>query len=527
MSASAGATTLAPLAIDLPSIDAIVDRLDVMGCPGGAIGVAAAGRTVFRRGFGLRSLDGEQKVTPRTRLRIASISKHVTCLAFLLLCEDGLADIDAPIGRYLLDLAAPLRDATIRQLMAHTSGIQDAHDAIWNLSGTGIGLTSGQILDQYRMLSGRDGAPGSAWRYSNGGYLLISAAIEQISGRSLEAFLKDRIFDPIGMRDTVLRRSDFDFLANSAQLHMRHGDGPFDRSCLGTEWAGEAGIVSSIDEMLLWMRHMDAPVVGRAESWAALRTTQSLVGGEGTGYTLGLLADEYAGHRTLWHPGGVMGGGAAMMKFPDAGLDIIVAVNREDLDATAIAHDVAGCCLPLAERKHVSGRTLDGVYLSNTGPTVVRCRSTGESQFVSVNGFELRFDWVAEDRLLPAPQWRFFAQEIQLLGPGEIRFVERGRAEHLIAAPEEAHDAALPAGRFGCAMASAEALLSGSRDSPTMRVCGPYGSVLYSLEHLTGRHWRAFLPTEPRWGGILAFDGLQRFSFTTMGNAALPFMRCD
>ena len=82
---------------------------------------------------------------------------------------------------------------------------------------------------------------------------------------------------------------------------------------------GEGGIVSTVDDMLRWLKHMDDPVIGSRESWAAMRTVAAT-----NGYGLGLTMGQYRGLRTLHHAGTVMGGACQMLKIVDHGLDVIV-----------------------------------------------------------------------------------------------------------------------------------------------------------------------------------------------------------
>src|SRR5207248_2998598 len=129
----------------------------------------------------------------------------------------------------------------------------------------------------------------TAWNYNNGGYLILSAIIERITGRSLEEVLRERIFEPVRMHDTRLRPWDTDFVPNSAVLHMTRPDGTYEKSYLGTALSGDCGMVSTVDDLLRWLAHMSAPVVGSAASWEVLKTPLTLANGVSTGYGLGLV----------------------------------------------------------------------------------------------------------------------------------------------------------------------------------------------------------------------------------------------
>src|SRR5262249_2148749 len=158
---------------------------------------------------------------------------------------------------------------TIRQLLTHTSGLRDSHEIRYHFSGTALAVSSDELLALYRDFDDVNTSPGSTWSYNNGGYLLVSAAIERWTGQPLEEVLWQRIFEPAGLYDTRLRRWDSDFVANSAALHMTKVGGGFEKAYLNTALSGEGGVVSTVDDMLRWLAQMDAPRVGSAATWSA------------------------------------------------------------------------------------------------------------------------------------------------------------------------------------------------------------------------------------------------------------------
>jgi CubicO group peptidase (beta-lactamase class C family) len=203
----------------------------------------------------------------------------------------------------------------------------------------------------------------------------------------LEEVLRERVFVPIGMHATMLRRFDTDFVSNSATLHMTRPGGGYIKSYLGCAIAGEGGIVSTVDDMLRWLAHMDAPVVGSSATWAAMRTPQKLTNGVPTDYGLGLVIERYRGVELVSHSGGGMGGNSMMIKVPAAGLDLIVFVNRGDVDAPVLADRVLDECLPGLDKVGKWSRALaSGTFRSPKSGRVIQllaqdgrqvCRWTG------------------------------------------------------------------------------------------------------------------------------------------------------
>jgi CubicO group peptidase (beta-lactamase class C family) len=172
------------------TIDALLAEVDQCSLPGAAIGIAIGGKPVYRKGFGLASLELPAVLSPSIRMRIYSITRHFTCLAYVLLCEDGKAGIDDPIGKHLPELHPVARDVSVRHLMTNTSGLRDAEDILWQFNGTGRNVTVAELLSLYRDIDDMNFPPGTQWTYNNGGFVLLTAAVERIAGMSMEEILR-------------------------------------------------------------------------------------------------------------------------------------------------------------------------------------------------------------------------------------------------------------------------------------------------------------------------------------------------
>lgn len=513
-------------------IDAIFAPLDQGRLPGAAVGIAIAGRPVYRKAFGLASMELPIALSPAMRMRIASVSKHFACLAYLLLCEEGAATLDDPIGEHLPELHPLARRATLRQLMGNTSGLRDVHDLAWQFSGTGRAVSSEALVSLYSEIDDVNAPPGAAWIYNNGGFLLLTAAIERISGRSLEDFLRERIFDPAGMYDTLLRRFDTDFVPNSASLHMPRSGGGFDKSRLGVAFAGEGGVVSTVDDMLRWLAHMSSPLIGAAGTWQALRTPQRLTSGAPTGYALGLVAGDYRGVGALSHPGGAMGGSAHMLKMESLGLDLAIMTNRGDVWATLLAQKVIDACVTgLEPLSGFADRPLaSGVFTSPRTGRVIQLFARADQQIASVDGTDTVVEPDEQGLLRPAGLSRHVKQSIGIIGdparPAVLRFSEFRASDELVRREPAASTLSRIAGRYRAATLGIEATIDGTDGDVRLTTRGRFGSTSYPLECLTEGVWRAQSPTVTFLGGVLSFDADGGgFRFSNAPTRALSFRR--
>lgn len=518
---------------DEKKIDAIFAELDQCRLPGAAVGIAISGQPIYRKGFGLANMELPVILSPTIRMRIASVTKHFTCLAYLLLCEDGKAGVDDPIATYLPEMHAVTHGVTARQLMGNLGGLRDAHDLSWQFCGTGRAVSSADLLSLYRDIDSVNAAPGTTWIYSNAGYLMLSVAIERITGQSLEDVLRERIFDPVGMYATLLRRWDTDFVPNSATLHMMNPTGGYEKSYLGSASAGEGGIVSTIDDMLRWLAHINAPVVGNTATWELMKEPQRLTNGTLTGYSLGLITGQYRGVETISHIGGAIGGSARMLKVPAAGLDIVIMVNRGDVSATPLSERILDACLPDLEpiKTPSSDPFASGVFRSPTTGRVVQLFAKEGQQIASIDGTDMLVEPDDGGVLWPVGLFRHVKQAVTLAGGGakpvSIRLSDFGNVDELVRekAAEETN-ASVIAGRYRADRPATEAMILETEDGPRLLTAGRFGSAVYPLEYLADGIWRAKPIRVMFLGGILLFDGDGgAFHFSTFSTRTLTFRR--
>jgi D-aminopeptidase len=486
---------------------------------------------VYRKGFGLASMELPLVLSPAIRMRIGSTTKQFTALSYMLLCEDGKASLDDPIGKYLPELHPSARGVTARQLMGNTSGLRDACAIKLDFSGIDTRpVTSQDILNLYRDLHDVNAAPGTAFIYNNGGWVLLGLAIERIAGRSLEEIMRTRIFEPIGMHDTLLRRWDSDFVPNSASTHMTDRSGTFIRGSYGMDFAGAGAIASTVNDMLRWMAHMDAPIVGDGTTWQVMKVPQTLLNGTSSGYGVGLRIGGYRGIDTLYHAGGWTGGNAQMIKVPAAALNVVVILNREDVSAVALAARILDSCLPdLDPMPEMPGGPLKaGVFRSEKSGRVVQLFEQAGQQMTSIDGMDLPIA-PGTDGVLRPPETASFKVALSLAADSSsLQLIDYGNTDELsrIEAPQQS-DARAIAGVYRSSSAEIEAVLTETPAGPRLRTRTRFGHTDFTLDPLATDIWRARSTGARRhYGGILSFTADHRtFHFSHYLTRSLRFHR--
>src|SRR5882757_11012199 len=134
------------MGLNSAGLDAIFDPLDCAAAPGGSVSVELDGSIIYSRGFGLASVESGLANTPRTRGRIGSATKQFTCLATMLLAEDGLLDVDAPLRQWIPELRPELPPLTVRQAMNHTAGLRCWVDLLMMTSGVFASFPAAEVL---------------------------------------------------------------------------------------------------------------------------------------------------------------------------------------------------------------------------------------------------------------------------------------------------------------------------------------------------------------------------------------------
>jgi D-aminopeptidase len=534
-------------AFDEGDIDQLLAPRFTADRPGAAVGIAIDGAPVYRKGFGLANAELPVSLGPSMRMRIFSITKHFTCLAYLLLCEEGRVHIDDPISKFVPEVHPAIRRVTVRQLMSHTSGIRDALDIHWQFSGTGQPIACEDIASSYRDIDDVNFAPGTSFTYCNGGYLLLSIAMERICQQRLEDILAQRIFIPAGLHDTMLRRYDLDFLPNSAALHMTQASGGYERSYLGADLTGAGGIVSTVDDMLRWLSCIDASLVGSAFTWAAMTRAERLANGHSTGYALGLVRAEHRGLDTIQHSGSGMGGNAQMLKIPAARLDVVVLVNRHDLSGDEILQSILDVCLPARERFPVRNSfavqySQDGVFKSPRSGRVIELRAAATDalpwirkgqQLLTIDGTDIPMEMSADCIFKPTGIFAFSKLELRCERAGGRRtgmeLSDYGNVDRYEPTePSVRAESDEIIGRYHSEGVGVDATVTSTAQGPLLLTSTRFGTARFQLEPVASHIWRAVSLGPMKWDGMLVFEREhQEFRFSTLRTRGLRFCRLD
>lgn len=329
-------------------IDRIFNAATPSGAPGCVVGVQRGGELLFRGAYGLANLELAVPLTPRSRFRIASVSKQFTVTAVLMLAAQGRLRLDDEVHVHVPELAPLPHAVTLEHLMRNTSGLPDFLEML-RLGGVGLDAR----IDRAAMLRcisrsrHLNFAPGSRFLYCNSNFLLLGLVVERLAGCSLGEFLHDHVFAPLGMRDTVLELACDTPLPGLATPYVSEGQGGWRRAMHGFEHGGEGGLVSCIDDLLVWTRELGRTSPGKlpAGLLAQLASPTGLTAGQPSPYARGLEHSLIEGQPCVGHGGLWPGFRTELLHLPEAGLSVVVISNSGASNPYRLARDVARAVL--------------------------------------------------------------------------------------------------------------------------------------------------------------------------------------
>jgi CubicO group peptidase (beta-lactamase class C family) len=313
------------------------------GVPSASIAIVRDGRIVLAKAYGKQC---ERCVAPDAKrpYPIASVSKQFTAAALLLLEDDGKLSLEDTVSKHLPGISGG-DTITLRQLLAHTAGLQDYWPQDYAFKAMATPVTPQGIVDRWAKKP-LDFAPGTQWQYSNTGYVVAGLVAEKVAGEPLMTFLQRRIFQPLGIRAV---NQDLAVGPAYAQGYGRYALGPVrpvTPAAPGWLWAaGE--LAMSAEDLAKWNVARLSRALLPADDWQAQETPVRLADGSTNGYGLGVFAGAAEGRRFIEHSGEAVGFLSENIVYPDDRAAIVVLTNSWSSDAfQRIARGLGAIVLP-------------------------------------------------------------------------------------------------------------------------------------------------------------------------------------
>jgi CubicO group peptidase (beta-lactamase class C family) len=311
-------------------LDSLLSTCDDESRPGGfAVAVLSSGAVVFKKGYGYANTEHGAPFTTATPFDFASVAKQFTGLAVATLATRGELSLDDDIRRYLPEIHDFGTPITIRHLLHHTSGLRD-WVALVKLSGR----SEDDVIDRAflrRLASNQrelNFPPGEEHLYSNLGYFLLAQIIEAVTGETFARWMRAHVFEPLEMRDTFILE-EHDAIVPAKAYSYAVPDGGRARALRnGLVSPGSSSLISTVDDMIKWVRSFETGVVGGADALALMQTRGETNDGRSFDYGFGIGIYDYRGQRVYDHGGSWRGFLCQVTRFPEARFAYIFVANR-------------------------------------------------------------------------------------------------------------------------------------------------------------------------------------------------------
>ncbi len=325
--------------------------------PGISVLAVFNGRVVLRKGYGMADMENGVRMSPEHVFRIGSITKQFTAAAIMMMAEEGKLKLSDPIALYLKDYPTQGHNITIKHLLNHTSGIK-SYTEIQNLweKKLRLDVNVDELIDYFKK-EPMDFAPGDRWLYDNSGYVLLGAIIEKASGKSYEDFIRERVFQSLGMKNSYYG-SHITIIPRRTAGYQKTKDGYANCDFISMKLPYAAGaLLSTVDDLYVWNQALDAGRVVTKESLASMTTPTILNNGTIKKYGFGLDVSDFYGYRQIAHGGGIPGFSTYAMQIPEKKIFVAVLSNCPGMEPAPqfIAQWIASLMLgkPVGEKKPV------------------------------------------------------------------------------------------------------------------------------------------------------------------------------
>jgi serine beta-lactamase-like protein LACTB, mitochondrial len=327
--------------------DTVSKFMAATSAPGVAAAVVLKGEEVWSEGFGMADLENSVPVTPHTLFRLASVSKPITATAAMQLWEQGKLDLDAPIQKYCPAFPQKEWPITTKELLGHLGGVRhyrpDNDEETNNTKHFDDPIAAGiQFFAADPLIA----KPGTKFSYSTQGFTLVGCAIEGATHEKYVDYVVTHIFQPAHMTESrwddryaiIPRRTRFYSKSKTgAVVNADFLDASY--KIPGGGWLSSADDMASFEVAIL--RDALLKRATRDVMWTPQQPSTPGMAGEGhRSYALGWGTGDSSGVPDVGHGGGQQGTSTFIMLAPAQQMGVVVLINMDDIDASALAADL-------------------------------------------------------------------------------------------------------------------------------------------------------------------------------------------
>lgn len=342
-------------------VDELFAAWDKPDSPGCSLAVVKDGQIVYKRSYGSANLELGVPITPQSVFYVGSVSKQFTAFCIALLAKEGKLTLDDDVRKHIPEMPDYGNPITIRHFIHHTSGIRDYLE-LEGIAGIDPGSYHEQdVLELLARQKNLNFAPGEEYLYSNGGYFLLGVIVKRTSGRSLREFAAEKIFRPLGMKNTQFHDDYRRLIKDRASGYFPAGKDTFQNFLSTFDCVGSGGLFSSVEDLFLWDQNFYDGRAGGKDLIDLMHTQGKLNSGRELDYACALTIGTYKGLKTVSHGGALGGYRSMLLRFPDQRFSVIILSNLSSFNTTKLAQQIADIYLAEFMKEKAEARPADQI----------------------------------------------------------------------------------------------------------------------------------------------------------------------
>lgn len=295
--------------------------------PGFSYLIAKDGKVIAQGGVGLADVEKDIANSTTTKFRAASITKQFTAVSILQLAEKGLLSLDDPITTYFPDFPKGEK-ISIRHLLDHTSGIWE-HQKDEEFPFPLEQAVDPDVHMQYIKRHDLYFVPGEKWAYCSNGYFMLGLIVEKVSKMPLADYMKENIFDPLGMKNSGLYDNHIEYPNSAIGYAIKDGKPEKEINVNMTTWNGAAALYTTVNDLFIWNEALHTGKFLKESAYREATTPHKFTNGfvPFVGYGFGFGIELISGKPTIGHPGQLRGFHSDILRLPEDNLTYIFLSN--------------------------------------------------------------------------------------------------------------------------------------------------------------------------------------------------------
>lgn len=324
-------------------IDQLFNEYDSNLLPGAAVMVIKKGEIILQKSYGMADLENNLPVTADANFRLASVSKQFTAITVLQLIEAKKLALDTKLTDVFPDFPDYGRNITIQDLLQHTSGLQDYENLVPEQQKEQV--KDADVLALLKSVDSCYFEPGEKYQYSNSAYAVLTQVLEKITGLPYREYLRQNIFNPLRMKNTLAFEKGKNQISNRAFGYTIREDGTieFTDQSMFSAVLGDGGIYSNLNDLYLWDQALYTnKLLGKTLLDQSFKNQHNNAG-ETINYGFGWRLESYLGTEIKYHTGSSRGFRNILYRIPEKQFTVIVLTNRDGnsrLDTLELAHHI-------------------------------------------------------------------------------------------------------------------------------------------------------------------------------------------